>query len=292
MRFSVVIPVYNKEKYLKQTLDSVLNQTMHDYEVIIVDDCSTDGSVEIAKKYETDKRFHVYTKINEGVSATRNYGIRKAKGDYVCFLDADDLWLDTYLEETDRLLKIYGDMNFVCHAYKLFCDNPQDIIGQADLSMFFKESSCKIDYYRFSFLSNRSIALTSGVAIKRSHLLSLDYLFPEGVSMGEDADLWCRAAAKENIIYDNKPLFLYRCFADGSLSFMGGSVKKSFPYWKWYSMPCYSQYKDKYTTLMIYAVAKKGLKSKEYADVKSWLSKAKGTTLFVKRVLLYIRSLL
>lgn len=292
MRFSVVIPVYNKEKYLKQTLDSVLNQTLYDYEVIIVDDCSTDGSVEIAKKYETDKRFHVYTKINEGVSATRNYGIRKAKGDYVCFLDADDLWLDTYLEETDRLLNIYGDMNFVCHAYKLFRDNPQDIIGQADLSMFFKESSCKIDYYRFSFLSNRSIALTSGVAIKRAHLLSLDYLFPEGVSMGEDADLWCRAAAKENIIYDNKPLFLYRCFADGSLSFMGGSVKKSFPYWKWYSMPCYSQYKDKYTTLMIYAVAKKGLKSKEYADVRSWLSKAKGTTLFVKRVLLYIRSLL
>lgn len=292
MRFSVVIPVYNKEKYLKQTLDSVLNQTMHDYEVIIVDDCSTDRSVEIAKMYETDKRFHVYTKINEGVSATRNYGIRKAKGDYVCFLDADDLWLDTYLEETERLLKFYGDMDFVCHAYKLFRDNPQNIIGQADLTMFFKENSCKIDYYRFSFLSKRSVALTSGVVIKRSHLLSLDYLFPEGVSMGEDADLWCRAVAKEKIIYDNKPLFLYRWFADGCLSLMGESIKNSFPYWKWYSMPCYSKYKDKYTTMMLYATARNGLRSMEYTDMRLFLSKAKGTTLLIKRFLLYIMSFL
>ena len=292
MRFSIVIPVYNKEKYLKYTLDSVLKQTMTDYEVIIVDDCSADRSVEIARAYETDGRFCVYTKKNEGVSATRNYGIMKAKGDYVCFLDADDLWLDTYLEETENLLKVYGDRNFVCHSYELFSNNPQNIIGKADLSAFFKERSCEIDYYHFSFLSKRSVALTSGVVIKRSHLLSLDHLFPEGVSMGEDADLWCRAAAMEKIIYDNKPLFLYRCFANGSLSFMGESIKKSFPYWRWYSMPCYSKYKDKYTTLMIYAVAKKGLKSKEHADMRLWLSKSKGTTLLIKRWLLYIRSLL
>lgn len=91
MRFSVVIPLYNKEMYIKETLDSVKTQSFRDFEVIVVNDSSTDKSLNIASVYESDNRYHVYTIPNGGVSAARNFGIGKAKGDYVCFLDADDL---------------------------------------------------------------------------------------------------------------------------------------------------------------------------------------------------------
>ena len=98
MRFSIVIPLYNKEQYIAETLDSVKKQSFDDFEVLIINDSSTDNSLNIALSYEMDKRFHVYTKANGGVSAARNYGIDKAKGTYICFIDSDD-WIDKdYLE--------------------------------------------------------------------------------------------------------------------------------------------------------------------------------------------------
>ena len=129
MRFSVVIPLYNKEMYIKETLDSVKTQSFRDFEVIVVNDSSTDKSLNIASVYESDNRYHVYTIPNGGVSAARNFGIGKAKGDYVCFLDADDLWQPNYLEEADRLLKKHGERNFLCFAYDSFLENPENIIG-------------------------------------------------------------------------------------------------------------------------------------------------------------------
>lgn len=109
MMFSVIIPLYNKEKFIFETLSSVSNQTFSDYEVIIVNDSSTDNSLNIAKSFEEkDKRFKVYTVPNGGVSKARNFGISKAIGDYVCFLDADDIWKNNYLEEAAYLIKKYG----------------------------------------------------------------------------------------------------------------------------------------------------------------------------------------
>lgn len=87
---SVIIPVYNSEKYLAEAIDSVLAQTYQDFELIIVDDGSTDHSREIAKSYPKVK--YIYQE-NRGVAAARNYGIKQAKGEFLAFLDADDLWL-------------------------------------------------------------------------------------------------------------------------------------------------------------------------------------------------------
>ena len=78
--FSIIIPLYNKADYIAETLNSVLNQTYFDYEVIVVNDSSTDNSLEIASGFH-DERIHIYTKENEGVSAARNYGIMRAKYD-------------------------------------------------------------------------------------------------------------------------------------------------------------------------------------------------------------------
>ena len=118
MKFSVIIPLYNKESYLSQTLNSVKGQTYKDFEVIIVDDGSLDRSLSIANSYKTDSRFKVYHLQNGGVSKARNYGISVCKGDYICFLDADDVWNKNYLSEAAYLLNKYADINMICFSYK------------------------------------------------------------------------------------------------------------------------------------------------------------------------------
>ena len=97
IKVSVVIPVYNSEKYLKKCIDSVINQTLKEIEIILIDDGSTDGSAEICKRYLKDSRVSYYYKQNEGLAAARADGIAKATGEYIGFVDSDDwLELDTY----------------------------------------------------------------------------------------------------------------------------------------------------------------------------------------------------
>src|SRR6056300_1045134 len=95
--FSVVIPLYNKEKFIEDTLKSVLNQTFNDFEVIIVNDGSSDNSLSIVEQFKSEK-IRLFTNKNRGLSYTRNFGIKKAKSQYIGFLDADDLWENDFLE--------------------------------------------------------------------------------------------------------------------------------------------------------------------------------------------------
>ena len=102
-KFSIIIPLYNKEKDIKKTLKSVLNQSFEDFEIIIINDGSTDNSEEIVKSI-IDKRIFLYTKNNEGVSIARNYGVEKATSGFIAFLDADDYWHPNHLENLHTLL--------------------------------------------------------------------------------------------------------------------------------------------------------------------------------------------
>ena len=96
MLFSIIIPVYNVEKYLRDCLDSVLAQTYPDWEAVCVNDGSTDGSSVILEEYSSkDSRFKVFNQANGGLSLARNTGLDEAKGDYILFLDSDD-WLEMY----------------------------------------------------------------------------------------------------------------------------------------------------------------------------------------------------
>lgn len=99
-RCSVVMTVYNAEKYLRKTIESVLGQTMKDFELIIVNDCSTDSSEDIIKEYLVDKRIKYFKNAeNLKVSRTRNFGISKVKAKYVAFIDSDDIWFEEKLEK-------------------------------------------------------------------------------------------------------------------------------------------------------------------------------------------------
>jgi glycosyltransferase involved in cell wall biosynthesis len=102
--FSIVIPLYNKEKYVENALKSILNQTFTDYEVLIINDCCTDKSIQKVMPFLSEKIKLIHHSENKGLSASRNTGIEKASTNYITFLDADDLWKPTFLETIHRLI--------------------------------------------------------------------------------------------------------------------------------------------------------------------------------------------
>ncbi|MBK8060984.1 MAG: glycosyltransferase family 2 protein [Gemmatimonadetes bacterium] len=105
---SVVVPLYNKEPYVRRALDSIAAQSFADFEVVIVDDGSQDGSAAIAAGYP-DSRFRMIRQANAGPGAARNRGIAEAKGEWIAFLDADDEWLPDYLELAVRQFRSLGE---------------------------------------------------------------------------------------------------------------------------------------------------------------------------------------
>ena len=108
-KISVVIPMYNKENFIKETLDSVLQQTFTDFEVIIVNDCSTDNSGKVILECKDKRIKTIEHKTNKGLSAARNTGILNSKSDYIAFLDADDTWNENYLTTINSCLLYTSD---------------------------------------------------------------------------------------------------------------------------------------------------------------------------------------
>ena len=106
MTFSVIIPLYNKAPYIEKALQSIVDQTFKDFEIIVVDDGSRDGSMEIAEQSLLRSTFpyRLICQANSGVSVARNNGVAQSQGDYLCFLDADDWWAPTFLEEMFGLI--------------------------------------------------------------------------------------------------------------------------------------------------------------------------------------------
>ena len=116
--FSIVIPLYNKEDYIKDTLKSVLNQTYRSFEIIIVNDGCTDSSVEIVKSF-SDSRITIFNQKNQGLSGARNSGIKHSKYNYIAFLDADDLWCEDYLNTICNLINLNKESKIYATAVKV-----------------------------------------------------------------------------------------------------------------------------------------------------------------------------
>ncbi|HWY12582.1 MAG TPA: glycosyltransferase [Bacteroidia bacterium] len=125
---SIVIPAYNAARFISETLDSVLQQSYSSFEIIVVNDGSTDSTKEIVeKKILTDKRISIIDQKNHGVSVARNNGIKKAKGDFLAFLDADDTWLKDNLKEKIMLLTSDPTVDFVFSDLNLIDENSRNI---------------------------------------------------------------------------------------------------------------------------------------------------------------------
>jgi glycosyltransferase involved in cell wall biosynthesis len=211
--FSVIIPLYNKESYIINTLGSVLNQTFTDFEVIIVNDGSTDNSL---KKIEPfiDLRIKIINQENRGASQARNLGIEKANGEYIALLDADDFWYSNHLLELKKLIEKFPRAGLFCNNYEI----SYNIEFTKPATFNFKYGNQPIiveDYFKSSIIN--SVAWTSSVAFTKDSFEKLGR-FHLGLKTGQDIDLWIRFALNFNVAFNPKRTMRYHSFDRNSLS--------------------------------------------------------------------------
>lgn len=187
MKFSVVIPLYNKARYIGDTLRSVLAQTFTDYEVLVVDDGSRDDSLAAARQVQSDK-IRVIPQENQGVSVARNTGIAHARGEYIAFLDADDQWHSNYLETIHRLTEAYPDSGFYVTAYEVDMGD-----GKVHYSARRTPETGCVDSYWRTLAGGYDFVWTSATVIRRALLLEAGGFRP-GELIGQDLDMWARVA--------------------------------------------------------------------------------------------------
>ena len=186
---SVIIPTHNYKKYIGEAISSVLRQTYTDYEIIVVDDGSTDGTGEIIEKNFPDVRYFYIP--NQGVSRARNYGIRRARGEFIAFLDADDLWLPQKLEKQLKVFDVDRELMMVFTEHRAFDTN-----GIREATFLKKERLMKGDVVKNIFLYSH-VALPT-VMVRRNAFQEIGY-FEENLITAEDDNLWMRIALKFRI---------------------------------------------------------------------------------------------
>ena len=198
---SVVMPLYNNAKEVHRALRSVLDQSVFDFEVLVVNDGSTDGG-DIVVRMINDKRIRIIDQNNKGVSAARNRGIAEAKGDLIAFLDADDEWKPDFLE---TIMRLYGNFTtcsvFATHYFYRDIDGTlrTPVLQRVPPGMW---EGVLETYFETAAHSDPPL-WSSAIAVKKAALLSAGG-FPEGVSIGEDLLRWARLAVKFEIAYSKK----------------------------------------------------------------------------------------
>lgn len=206
MLFSIIIPLYNKEQSIVSTLQTVLKQTFQDFEIVIVDDGSTDHSVEEVKKV-IDPRIRLIHQSNAGVSAARNRGIDEARGEYIAFLDADDEWKPDYLKAQYELTLKYTECSVFTCNYE-FKDTQEKVTSTIIRKLPFKdEDGILSNYFEVASCSHPPL-WTSAVIVKKSAIQSIGG-FPVGIKSGEDLLTWARLACKYSIAYTQKSQAIY-----------------------------------------------------------------------------------
>lgn len=194
---SIIVPTYNYEKYICDAVDSILNQTFKDFEIIVVDDGSTDDTYKVLEKYD-DRIVYLYQE-NSGPASARNLGIKKSKGKYICFLDADDMFLPNKLEKQVALMEKERKIGLIYSNY--LCIDERN-------SRILKHYRCKkFSDHRVAFnnLLTYNYINTSTVMIRKACIGKVG-LFNEKYSYLEDYDLWVRIGKDYGIDCIHNPL--------------------------------------------------------------------------------------
>ena len=214
---SVIIPNYNSEKYLKDTLDSVIRQTYKDLEIIVIDDCSTDNWEEVIGQFSDERIKVIKNEKNIGVSKTRNVGIENSNGEYIAFLDSDDVWEETKIEKQLNALE-ENDAVLVYTAVKYIEEN-----GTPVKSGFVYQVKNDISY---KDLLKQNVIACSSVLIKADVMKR--YMF-EKSSLHEDYIAWLKMLkANEKFFGLNEALLMYRLRDDGKSGNKFKSAKMTF----------------------------------------------------------------
>lgn len=231
-KISVVIPLYNKEANIRQTIQSVLDQTFQEFEIVVVNDGSTDNSRSIVASIP-DERIRLFDQANGGVSKARNTGINEAQADWIALLDADDIWLPSYLDEMISAIALYPKSAMIGSGYYVLSSGVRKKRSNS-LNNFF---SGYIDNY-FNIAINDSLFWTSATIINKKKTIEVGG-FDERQSKGEDLDLWIRLNLAGRSAFLNKPLAVYN--QDGQNRLMHRKDPFSMSYYAYF---------DKYSSLI------------------------------------------
>ena len=201
IRFSVIMPLYNKAAYVKKAIRSVLEQTYPHYELIVVNDGSKDNSAIIAEELLKEvPNAQLINQENAGVAVARNNGVAQAKGDYVCFLDADDWWDVSFLQEMQQFIKDYPEAGIWGTNYWYVKKGMTRLMNQHIPNGY-------IDFCK-EHSTLAQVLWTGSVCILKSIYNEMNGFKPF-LKLGEDFDLWIRVALKYKVAYLNKPLTYY-----------------------------------------------------------------------------------
>ncbi len=218
MRFSIIVPVYNVENYLDACLMSILSQSFTNYEVIVVNDGSTDSSKKICEYY-THKYSHIklIDKINGGLSDARNYGIDNAQGEYLIFLDSDDFWnYDLALEEINKIINQNKELDLIIFGHTQFDDGEVNIKETVFPTLQIKSGEFEAD---LDYLIEKKIykAAAWDKVVKKSILVNNQIYFPIN-KIHEDAVFLSSLVLRlDNIYFSDKKIYNYRYNMNGSL---------------------------------------------------------------------------
>lgn len=233
LKFSVVIPLYNKSYSIEQCIDSVISQTYKNFEIIIVNDGSTDDSLrKVESLYSeeiNDKKITIIDIPNQGASKARNIGVSFAKSKYICFLDADDEWYPDFLIDMKYLIDNYSAANLYCLQHETQVNNALTLKNPC----YYKSGYHGYinNFYRASIIG--SIANSSKVCIKKDALLNIG-CFPENHKSGEDLYVWMELSREGKVAFYNKTSVRVNVISDNSRNGRGLSIPYPFIY---YSKP-------------------------------------------------------
>lgn len=211
--FSVIIPLFNKANHIENTLKSVLNQTFNDYEIIIINDGSTDESETLVLGFN-DNRIQIHNQKNQGVSVARNLGIEKSTGKLIAFLDADDYWFPNHLEELVNLYHDFPDCGIYCSRYKIKITKNHFLIPNYN-GIESSFNGIVEDY----FFSNRPfrITWTSCLAIPKEILEKIGGFTPNTTN-GQDIELWIKIGIAHQVAITNTITAIYNYDIPNSLA--------------------------------------------------------------------------
>lgn len=232
-KVSVVMPVYNASRFLRESIDSVLRQTYTDFELILVNDCSNDDSLDIMQEYfEKDSRVLVFSnEENKGVSYTRNFGVNQASGEYIALIDSDDMWTDNKLEKQLKLVSDYPD-TAICFTGSAFVDT------NSIKSDFVFNVPVFVDY---KTLLKQNVISCSSVLIKKELLKKYPMAHD---NMHEDFAVWLSVLKNGGIARGiNEPLLIYRVDRNSKSGNKFKSLKMGYRVYKYmginFFMRCY-----------------------------------------------------